>query len=76
MSAGKGDTPRLVNAEIYGTNYNNIFRKSKTMKCSRCGGISPNIECYVCWEEPKEDRDTRDFDDHNQEIFEGLDDEG
>lgn len=20
--------------------------------CSRCGCTQPNIECYVCWEEP------------------------
>jgi hypothetical protein len=71
MSAGKGDTPRLVDAKKYWTNYDNIFR---IMKCSRCGSTHPNIECYVCWEEPKEE--TRDFDDHNQEIFEELDDEG
>jgi hypothetical protein len=29
MSAGKGDTPRPVNAEVYGKNYNSIFRKTK-----------------------------------------------
>ena len=27
MSAGKGDRPRTVDAEIYGVNYDNIFRK-------------------------------------------------
>ncbi len=27
MSAGKGDTPRPVNAEVYGQNYEDIFRK-------------------------------------------------
>ena len=27
MSAGKGDRPRTVDAEIYGANYDNIFRK-------------------------------------------------
>jgi len=27
MSAGKGDTPRPVNAEVYGKNYEDIFRK-------------------------------------------------
>ena len=30
MSAGKGDTPRPVNAEIYGQNYEDIFRKPST----------------------------------------------
>ena len=29
MSAGKGDTPRPVNAEVYGQNYDDIFRKDK-----------------------------------------------
>lgn len=29
MSAGKGDTPRPVNAEVYGKNYEDIFRKDK-----------------------------------------------
>jgi hypothetical protein len=29
VSAGKGDTPRPVNAKIYGENYENIFRKTK-----------------------------------------------
>ena len=29
MSAGKGDTPRPVNAEVYGQNYEDIFRKDK-----------------------------------------------
>ena len=29
MSAGKGDAPRPVNAEVYGQNYNDIFRKPK-----------------------------------------------
>ena len=29
MSAGKGDTPRPVNAEIYAQNYEDIFRKEK-----------------------------------------------
>jgi hypothetical protein len=27
MSAGKGDSPRPVNAEVYGQNYEDIFRK-------------------------------------------------
>jgi hypothetical protein len=27
--AGKGDTPRPVNAEVYGQNYEDIFRKAK-----------------------------------------------
>jgi len=27
MSAGKGDAPRPVNAELYGQNYEDIFRK-------------------------------------------------
>lgn len=30
MSAGKGDTPRPVNAEVYGQNYDDIFRKPQT----------------------------------------------
>lgn len=29
MSAGKGDTPRPVNAEKYRKNYDAIFRKTK-----------------------------------------------
>jgi hypothetical protein len=29
MSAGKGDSPRPVNAEVYGQNYEDIFRKDK-----------------------------------------------
>jgi len=29
MSAGKGDSPRPVNAKTYGENYENIFRKTK-----------------------------------------------
>ena len=29
VSAGKGDTPRPVNAEVYGQNYEDIFRKDK-----------------------------------------------
>lgn len=29
VSAGKGDTPRPVNAEVYGQNYDDIFRKDK-----------------------------------------------
>jgi hypothetical protein len=29
MGAGKGDTPRPVDAKIYGENYDNIFRKTK-----------------------------------------------
>jgi hypothetical protein len=28
-SAGKGDTPRPVDAKTYGQNYDNIFRKTK-----------------------------------------------
>lgn len=27
MSAGKGDTPRPVDAKVYGENYDSIFRK-------------------------------------------------
>ena len=37
MSAGKGDTYRPVNAEKYGNNYDNIFRKSKRDVCGSCG---------------------------------------
>ena len=29
MSAGKGDTPRPVDAKAYGENYDSIFRKDK-----------------------------------------------
>jgi hypothetical protein len=29
VSAGKGDTPRPVNAEAYGKNHEDIFRKDK-----------------------------------------------
>ena len=29
MSAGKGDSPRPVNAEVYGKHYEDIFRKDK-----------------------------------------------
>jgi hypothetical protein len=29
MSAGKGDTPRPVDAKTYGENYDSIFRKDK-----------------------------------------------
>ena len=29
MSAGKGDTPRPVDAKVYGENYDAIFRKDK-----------------------------------------------
>jgi hypothetical protein len=29
VSAGKGDTPRPVNQEVYGQNYDDIFRKEK-----------------------------------------------
>ena len=29
MSAGKGDTPRPVDAKTYGQNYDNIFRKNE-----------------------------------------------
>ena len=29
MSAGKGDTPRPVDAKVYGENYDSIFRKDK-----------------------------------------------
>jgi len=29
MSAGKGDTPRPVDPTIYGSNYNDIFRKDE-----------------------------------------------
>jgi hypothetical protein len=29
VSAGKGDTPRPVDAELYGQNYEDIFRKDK-----------------------------------------------
>lgn len=29
MSAGKGDTPRPVDAKTYGQNYDDIFRKEK-----------------------------------------------
>ena len=29
MSAGKGDTPRPVDAKTYGENYDDIFRKDK-----------------------------------------------
>lgn len=27
------------------------------MKCSRCGHTVPNVECYVCWEQPDEGKD-------------------
>jgi hypothetical protein len=30
MSAGKGDTPRPVNREVYMANYDSIFRKPNT----------------------------------------------
>jgi hypothetical protein len=29
VSAGKGDTPRPVDAKAYGENYDSIFRKDK-----------------------------------------------
>jgi len=29
MSAGKGDTPRPVDAKTYGQNYDDIFRKTQ-----------------------------------------------
>ena len=29
MGAGKGDTPRPVDAKAYGENYDSIFRKDK-----------------------------------------------
>jgi len=29
MSAGKGDSTRPVNADVYGKNYEDIFRKDK-----------------------------------------------
>jgi hypothetical protein len=32
MSAGKGDRPRTVDAEIYGANYDEIFRKAKDLE--------------------------------------------
>jgi hypothetical protein len=42
------------------------------MKCSRCNGDDPN--CYVCWEEPQEERDSyHDWED--QQLIEETDDE-
>ena len=35
--AGKGDSYRPVNAETYGNNYDNIFRKAKKDVCGSCG---------------------------------------
>ena len=32
MSAGKGDTPRPVDAKVYGQNYDNIFRKKDVIR--------------------------------------------
>lgn len=72
MSAGKGDTPRLVNQEVYGKNYDNIFRRA--MSCSRCGSYGPNKECYVCYEPSREDEDPNDYDD--AATWGDLDDEG
>lgn len=72
MSAGKGDTPRLVNQEVYGKNYDNIFRKA--MSCSRCGSYGPNKECYVCWKPAREDEDPCDYDD--AATWGDLEDEG
>ena len=39
--AGKGDSPRPVDAKTYGENYDSIFRKkvSKDQPCPKCGGI-------------------------------------
>lgn len=71
MSAGKGDTPRLVNSKVYGENYDNIFRK---MNCSRCRSTAPNPSCQVCWEPSREDEDPCDYDD--AATWEGIDDEG
>jgi hypothetical protein len=36
MSAGKGDAPRPVNTEVYGQNYNDIFRKTQTTESNEC----------------------------------------
>jgi hypothetical protein len=41
MSAGKGDTPRLVDFKIYGENYDNIFRKQVEKVCD----LDPECEC-------------------------------
>jgi tRNA(Ile2) C34 agmatinyltransferase TiaS len=51
MSAGKGDTPRPVNWEKYGNNYDEIFRKKPT--CQKCGNPMENnyiygLECEKC----------------------------
>lgn len=48
MSAGKGDSPRPVNAKTYGQNYDNIFRKTK------CQTIQKTTDS----ESSREDHDT------------------
>ena len=42
MSAGKGDTPRPVNAEVYGQNYDDIFRKTQTTETNESKNQSDN----------------------------------
>jgi hypothetical protein len=39
MSAGKGDSPRPVDAKTYGQNYDNIFRKTKCQTTLRTTGL-------------------------------------
>ena len=52
MSAGKGDTPRPVNWQKYGSNYDDIFRR-RTPKCPKCDEQMENNyvfgwECENC----------------------------
>ena len=49
MSAGKGDTYRPVNAETYGSNYDNIFRKAVKDVCELCNDC--DCEETTTWEE-------------------------
>jgi hypothetical protein len=49
MSAGKGDTFRPVNAETYGNNYDNIFRKTVKDVCQLCDDC--DCDEAITWEE-------------------------
>ena len=56
MSAGKGDTPRLVDMDVYGKNYDSIFRKPQDKQehdACECGVVKTNhffygIICEPC----------------------------
>ena len=49
--AGKGDSYRPVNAETYGNNYDNIFRKTVKDVCQLCDDCDCDCDETSTWEE-------------------------